>query len=199
MARDNSLTSRQQAIYDFLKDKIRTRGYGPTVREIGSQFGIKSPNGVMCHLKALEKKGFDQPRVPHVAGDPVVRADLRHDVCLWRGQIAAGNPVEAIEQAERVDFSSLFESRDHFCLQVSRQSMIEAQIADGDFAIIRKQATAENGRSSRRSSKAGRHPQTLLQGAGSVPPRTRQRHDAADFLGGCGSPRRLGRVIRRYD
>ena len=54
----NTLTNRQQQIYDFLRDKIVNRGYGPTVREIGNQFGIRSPNGVMCHLKALEKKGY---------------------------------------------------------------------------------------------------------------------------------------------
>jgi len=53
-----ALTSRQKQIYDFLKDKIRNRGYGPTVREIGAHFGIRSPNGVMCHLKALERKGL---------------------------------------------------------------------------------------------------------------------------------------------
>lgn len=144
MARDNSLTSRQQAIYDFLKDKIRTRGYGPTVREIGSQFGIKSPNGVMCHLKALEKKGLIS-RESHMSRAIQLSEPISGMTLPLAGQIAAGNPVEAIEQAERVDFSSLFESRDHFCLQVSGQSMIEAQIADGDFAIIRKQATAENG------------------------------------------------------
>src|SRR5438876_5592289 len=54
----NSLTTRQRAIYDFIKDKILNRGYGPTVREIGEGFKIRSPNGVMCHLKALEKKGL---------------------------------------------------------------------------------------------------------------------------------------------
>lgn len=53
-----SLTARQKAIYEFLKDKILNRGYGPTVREIGSQFGIQSLNGVKAHLKALEKKGL---------------------------------------------------------------------------------------------------------------------------------------------
>ena len=52
------LTAKQRAIYDFIKDKIMVRGYGPTVREIGAGFKIKSPNGVMCHLKALEKKGL---------------------------------------------------------------------------------------------------------------------------------------------
>jgi repressor LexA len=54
----STLTPRQRDIYEFLKDKILNRGYGPTVREIGNEFGIRSPNGVMCHLKALEKKGL---------------------------------------------------------------------------------------------------------------------------------------------
>src|SRR5256885_13141295 len=52
----SQLTERQREIYEFIRDKIETRGYGPTVREIGEAFNIKSPNGVMCHLKALEKK-----------------------------------------------------------------------------------------------------------------------------------------------
>ena len=50
------LTSRQRAIYEFIVEKVEL-GIPPTVREIGSRFGIRSPNGVMCHLKALEKKG----------------------------------------------------------------------------------------------------------------------------------------------
>src|SRR5712691_4181675 len=54
----SQLTERQREIYDFIRDKIESRGFGPTVREIGDEFGIKSPNGVMCHLKALEKKGL---------------------------------------------------------------------------------------------------------------------------------------------
>jgi hypothetical protein len=51
------LTSRQREIYHFIVQRIRTK-YAPTVREIGQQFGILSPNGVMCHLKALQKKGL---------------------------------------------------------------------------------------------------------------------------------------------
>jgi len=54
----SQLTQRQREIYEFIRDKIESRGYGPTVREIGTAFEIKSPNGVMCHLKALEKKGL---------------------------------------------------------------------------------------------------------------------------------------------
>jgi repressor LexA len=51
------LTKRQSEIYEFIRDRIEQRGYGPTVREIGSHFGIRSPNGVFCHLQAIEKKG----------------------------------------------------------------------------------------------------------------------------------------------
>ena len=54
----DQLTTRQREVFDFIKEKIRGRGYGPTVREIGEYFEISSPNGVMCHLKALEKKGY---------------------------------------------------------------------------------------------------------------------------------------------
>ena len=54
----SQLTARQREIYEFIREKIERRGYGPTVREIGEGFSIRSPNGVMCHLKALEKKGL---------------------------------------------------------------------------------------------------------------------------------------------
>src|SRR5579863_896015 len=54
----STLTERQKEIYDFIRQMIEAKGYGPTVRNIGEHFGIKSPNGVMCHLKALEKKGL---------------------------------------------------------------------------------------------------------------------------------------------
>ncbi len=132
MAKDNTLTSRQQAIYDFLKDKIRTRGYGPTVREIGAKFGIRSPNGVMCHLKALEKKGLIS-RESHMSRAIQLSEPISGMTLPLAGRIAAGSPIEAVEQTERVDFSPLFEPSDHFCLKVAGQSMIEAQIVDGDF------------------------------------------------------------------
>ena len=58
MAELNPLTRKQQEIYDFISRRIETRGYPPTIRDIGTAFEIRSPNGVMCHLKALEKKGY---------------------------------------------------------------------------------------------------------------------------------------------
>ena len=54
MGKLEQLTKRQKLVYDFIRDKILNRGYGPTVREIGENFGISSPNGVMCHLKACQ-------------------------------------------------------------------------------------------------------------------------------------------------
>ena len=52
------LTGRQRSIFGFVQGRILARGVPPTVREIGTRFGIRSPNGVVCHLKALEKKGL---------------------------------------------------------------------------------------------------------------------------------------------
>ena len=54
----DQLTARQAAVFEFIKDRVQSRGYGPTVREIGEHFKISSPNGVMCHLRALERKGL---------------------------------------------------------------------------------------------------------------------------------------------
>lgn len=140
-----ALTSRQKEIYEFLKDKIRNRGYGPTVREIGSHFGIRSPNGVMCHLKALERKGLitresHMSRAIQLAESPQDRMSLP-----LAGQIAAGSPMLAVEQDERVDFTDLFDSDDHFCLRVKGESMIEDQIADGDYVIVKRQKTCRDG------------------------------------------------------
>ena len=139
------LTARQREIYNFLKDKILNRGYGPTVREIGAEFGISSPNGVMCHLKALEKKGLitreaHMSRAIQLCESPQARMSLP-----MAGQIAAGSPMLAVEQNEQVNFSSLFDSDDHFCLKVRGDSMIEDQIADGDYVIIHKQETCQEG------------------------------------------------------
>src|SRR5947209_19527506 len=58
MSENASLTSRQQEIYDFICHRIDQRGFPPTIRDIGTAFDIKSPNGVRCHLKAIENKGF---------------------------------------------------------------------------------------------------------------------------------------------
>jgi repressor LexA len=141
----DKLTRRQKAVYDFIYDKIRNRGYGPTVREIGENFGISSPNGVMCHLKALEKKGMiiREPNMSR-AIQLAVTPDEERGLPLI-GRIAAGVLHEAIEQHERVNFETIFNKKGHFVLEVSGDSMIEDQIADGDYVVCKKQRTARAG------------------------------------------------------
>src|SRR5262249_26113692 len=141
----SQLTERQREIYDFIRSKIESRGYGPTVREIGLAFEIKSPNGVMCHLKALEKKGlikregFSARAIqlrdyqPHASGLPIL------------GLVAAGAPTQAVAQEDRLELGDLFGGPNRYALRVRGQSMIEDHIDDGDYVVIRKQDTAENG------------------------------------------------------
>ena len=140
-----TLTKRQKEIYEFLKDKIVNRGYGPTVREIGNQFGIRSPNGVMCHLKALEKKGLITRESHMSRAIQLTEAPQKRMSLSLAGQIAAGSPLLAVEDDSKVDFSPLFNTEDHFCLRVKGDSMIDDQIAEGDFVVVRKQKTCKNG------------------------------------------------------
>src|SRR5438445_7326468 len=141
----SQLTERQREIYDFIKDRIEGRGFGPTVREIGEGFDIKSPNGVMCHLKALEKKGLIKRTGFRARAIQLVDRQRTAASLPMLGLVAAGSPVAAIEQDERLEVNDLFGNPNHFALRVRGQSMIDNHIDDGDFVIIRKQETAENG------------------------------------------------------
>jgi repressor LexA len=145
MADLSKLTQKQRKIYDFIKSKIESRGYGPTVREIGDGFGIKSPNGVMCHLNALVSKGLILRQGKSARAIQLVDHRPPGAELPLVGSVAAGPPTEAVAQDERLDFSGLFCGPDHYALRVRGQSMIEDHIDDGDFVVIRKQATAENG------------------------------------------------------
>ena len=144
-----ALTSRQREIYRFIRDKIQNRGYGPTVREIGQQFEIKSPNGVMCHLKALQKKGLihreaNMSRAIQLLQDPVTPPAPGNSLKL-RGRIAAGIPLEAVEDAEDFGIDE-WQGRDEtFVLQVAGDSMIDEHITDGDYVVIKSQQTARDG------------------------------------------------------
>jgi repressor LexA len=141
----SQLTERQREIYEFIREKIENRGYGPTVREIGDAFEIKSPNGVMCHLKALEKKGLIK-REEHAARAIQLVAHRPPAAGLpFLGTVAAGTPLPAIEQSECIAFDELFGGPNRFALQVRGNSMIENHIEDGDIVVIKKQETAENG------------------------------------------------------
>ena len=141
-----TLTKRQLAVYEFIRDKIRTRGYGPTVREIGTHFDIASPNGVVCHLKALEKKGMIT-RDPGMSRAIELAIEPCHRGLPLAGRIAAGVLHEAIEQDEWINFGEMFDPKrkNLFVLEVNGDSMIDEHIEDGDYVVVHGRETANNG------------------------------------------------------
>jgi repressor LexA len=145
MADFSQLTERQKEIYHFIRLKIEKRGYGPTVREIGEAFEIKSPNGVMCHLKALEKKGLIT-REEHAAR-AIQLVDHRPPAqgLPFLGKVAAGAPIHPADLSERLEVDEMFTGPNRFVLQVHGNSMINDHIQDGDYVVIEQQATAPNG------------------------------------------------------
>ena len=142
------LTDRQRQVLDFISDSIRKRGYPPTLREIGSHFGIRSTNGVNDHLRALEKKGFlHREDLKSRALRPLFTEDEFVEVPVL-GKVAAGQPMLAVQNYEdtvKVDRFFIGQNREVFALRVKGDSMIEAGIFDGDFVFIRKQLQASSG------------------------------------------------------
>jgi repressor LexA len=142
------LTDRQRQVLDFISDSIRKRGYPPTLREIGSHFGIRSTNGVNDHLRALEKKGFlHREDLKSRALRPLQTEDQYVEVPVL-GKVAAGQPMLAVQNYEdtvKVDRFFIGQNREVFALRVKGDSMIEAGIFDGDYVFIRKQLQATAG------------------------------------------------------
>lgn len=155
----DELTDRQRVILDFISQYIRDHGYPPTLREIGSQFTIKSTNGVNDHLRALEKKGYlhrddlkSRALRPVDAGGPANGQTLGEDTETVEvpilGRVAAGQPLLAVRSYEdtvRVDRFFIGNNREVFALRVKGDSMIEAGIHDGDYVFVRKQLNASSG------------------------------------------------------
>src|SRR6476620_4759000 len=147
------LTDRQKAVLEFISQSIESRGYPPTLREIGEHMGIRSTNGVNDHLKALEKKGYlEREDLKSLALRPISLDGAGPTGNLVEvpilGRVAAGEPILAVEQAEdtvRVDRFFLGASREVFALKVKGDSMIEAGIYDGDFIFVKKQLSANRG------------------------------------------------------
>jgi repressor LexA len=148
------LTTRQQEIWDFLGSYVERHGYPPTVREIGEAVGLASPSTVHAHLANLERAGLlrrdpTKPRAIELRREPkaapVPAADV-HKLPLV-GEVAAGGPLLAEENIE--DYLAvpepLSKGGDEFLLRVKGDSMINAGILDGDFAVVRRQDDARNG------------------------------------------------------
>jgi repressor LexA len=145
------LTKRQEMVLDFITQSINSRGYPPTLREIGSYMGIRSTNGVNDHLRALERKGYLKRedmksralRPVNVDGGGQEEAVVEIPVV---GRVAAGEPVLAeqnIESIIAVDQSLIGRHREVFALKVRGDSMIDAGIQEGDTIFVRKQLHAE--------------------------------------------------------
>ena len=148
---ENELTRRQKEVLDFLKDFVMGRGFPPTLREIASHLGVKGPKGPQKALRILERKGYLR-RVPGgsraleiIGGSPGHAGDVLSVPIV--GRVRAGEPILAVENVEgyiRLD-RSLLSSENVFLLRVQGDSMVDAHIQDGDFALVKPQPNAENG------------------------------------------------------
>ncbi len=147
--RETHLTPKQLRLLTFIRDFRRKLGYSPTMQELADEFGVSKVT-VFEHVGALQKKGFLE-RLPHKArslrlSDDIYFPDQRPTLVPLVGVIAAGAPIEAIEDRETLDLEQMFTvSGETFALRVSGDSMIEDQISDGDYVIIHKRETARNG------------------------------------------------------
>jgi repressor LexA len=144
----DAMTERQREILDFISRSIAKRGYPPTLREIGSHFGIKSTNGVNDHLRALEKKGYlHREDLKSRALRPIVSTGQTVEVPIL-GRVAAGQPLLAVRNYDdtvKVDRFFIGANREVFALRVKGDSMIEDGIFDGDYVFVRKQLQANSG------------------------------------------------------
>ncbi|GFR38282.1 LexA repressor [Insulibacter thermoxylanivorax] len=148
------LSSRQQAILDFIKHEVRTKGYPPSVREIGEAVGLASSSTVHGHLDRLEKKGLirrdaTKPRAIEITDGSLDSNVFPESVARVPliGKVTAGVPILATENIEDYYPLPAHMVGDHtvFMLAVVGDSMIEAGIHDGDYVIVRQQSTANNG------------------------------------------------------
>lgn len=138
-------------IYEYIKKQINEKGYPPTVREICSAVGLKSTSTVHSHLITLEKKGLikrdpTKPRAIELIKEPNKKNNLI-DIPII-GTVAAGTPILAVENIDgylSVPAQIVNNSYNLYALNVKGNSMIDAGIFDGDYVIIRKTSTAENG------------------------------------------------------
>lgn len=149
-----ALSTRQQEVLDYISSMVESRGYPPSVREIGEALGLSSPSTVHSHLSTLVRLGYlrrdpSKPRAIEVVDATPATAMLTgptRDVPLV-GRIAAGSPILAEEDVEDVLTlpEQLVGTGPVFMLRVRGDSMVDAGILDGDLVVVRRQPTAENG------------------------------------------------------
>lgn len=149
------LSKRQQDILSFIKDEVRSKGYPPSVREIGEAVGLASSSTVHGHLSRLESKGLirrdpTKPRAIEILGQEETSSIPKADVIRvpLLGKVTAGIPITAVENIEEyfpLPESMAAHDEQVFMLEIMGESMIEAGIHDGDYVIVKQQNTANNG------------------------------------------------------
>ena len=149
-----ALTKRQKDVLNYLVTFINKNGYSPSFEEVGRAMKLTSLATVHKHLSTLEKKGFirrgyNQSRSIEVLQLPrPVREEIldRHVVELpLSGRIAAGRPLEAVEDKETISLADFARGQNTFVLQVKGESMRDDHILDGDFIVIEQTQVANPG------------------------------------------------------
>ncbi|MFP4140146.1 MAG: transcriptional repressor LexA, partial [Phycisphaerae bacterium] len=144
-----SVTPRQLEILQLIRDYRNRFGYSPTMQEIGDQLGLTKVT-VFEHVRALVKKRLLIRGAKHKARSLRVSPqaefpDEKPSRLPIAGRIAAGSPIEAIEDRRQLDLEDLFANPDSFVLEVTGDSMIEDHIAEGDYVVCERRNTARNG------------------------------------------------------
>jgi repressor LexA len=151
----DKLTTRQRQVLNFIRRSLQKNGIAPTRAEIADAMGFQSKNAAVDHLKALERKGFirlhsDLSRgIQMLEGDEgqTDEVDLPVQTLPVIGSVAAGSPIEAIENIEQQVTvpDGLFRQQPTYLLRVRGDSMKDAGILDGDLIAVRKTSTAQSG------------------------------------------------------
>lgn len=143
------LTEKQKAFLAYLARYRDAWGRSPSFDEIRAHFGFRSYNTVTTYLRTLERKGY--VRLPEKknrkrAVEIISPVETRRFEFPVLGTVAAGKPIEAVEDVDVIEVPpSMIGRGDHFVLKVRGDSMTEDGIMDGDYVIVRRQPTAENG------------------------------------------------------
>ncbi len=144
----STLAPVQRQTLEFLRNFIADKGYAPSLKDISNYIGVKSLSTAHFHLERLEQKGFIKRGADGIMEIvDAAKPELGPTAVPLVGVIAAGMPIEAIENPTTIDIPpSMIDGRGEvYCLEVSGESMIDAHICDGDIVVIKKQDQAENG------------------------------------------------------
>lgn len=148
-----ALTKRQKQVLDFIADFVDENGYCPSYEEIAKGLDLASLATVHKHISVLEgknylKRGFNQSRSLELAPKYVQEQRRQRPAALeipLRGRIAAGTPVETVEQREVLNFADFAGHSGTFALEVRGDSMIEDHICDGDLILLESVKEADDG------------------------------------------------------